>query len=155
MFHIDQVAPFSEGDFESLIRHAFGPTSSRASVLSPPIEISVDGSDLVVSLEVPGMTTEDLDITVEESSLVVQGERRAPEPAESKTLVRSEMAYGRFRRSFRLPRHVDPEAISAICANGVLTIRVTAAAHRPSVKVPVRTGDSSESAVVASETVHE
>ncbi|MFG1934392.1 Hsp20/alpha crystallin family protein [Mycobacterium sp. NPDC048908] len=100
---------------------------------SPAAEIVRDGDDAVVRLELPGVDVDkDVNVEVERGQLVIRGERRdeyvGEDPAkDGRTL--SEVRYGSFRRSFRLPSHVTGDAISASYDAGVLTVRI-AGAHK-------------------------
>lgn len=107
------------------------PLAAQPSGFHPAAEISKDGDDAVVRLELPGIDV-DNDVTVEldGNKLVVHGERRdtyaAEDPAEDGRMLR-EVRYGSFRRSFTLPAHVTGDAISASYDAGVLTVRVAGA----------------------------
>jgi HSP20 family molecular chaperone IbpA len=95
---------------------------------NPAAEITKDGDDAVVRLELPGVDV-DNDITVELDGghLVIHGERRdehaSEDPAKDGRTLR-EVRYGSFRRSFAVPAHVTGEAVSASYDAGVLTVRV-------------------------------
>ena len=90
---------------------------------SPAAEITKDGDDAVVRLELPGIDV-DKDVTVEldKGRLVVRGERRDEHTDTDRTL--REVRYGAFRRSFAVPAHVTSEAVTATYDAGVLTVRV-------------------------------
>lgn len=118
-------------DTDRWVRDFFGPATAsdwRApSGFSPAAEITKDGDDAVVRLELPGLDV-DKDVTVELDGgrLVVRGERRdehAETDAETKRTLR-EVRYGSFRRSFAVPAHVTGEAVTASYDAGVLTVRV-------------------------------
>lgn len=118
--------PFAE--FDSLMRSAFAgtaPMSSERTDFMPAAETLRDGDDAVVRLELPGIDVE-RDITVEAVSgrLVVRGERRDERAEDDHGRHVREIRYGRFERTFSLPAHVGPDAISAGYDAGVLSIRV-------------------------------
>ena len=98
---------------------------------NPAAEITRDGDDAVVRLELPGVDV-DKDVTVEldGNDLVIHGERRdeyaSDDTAKNSRSLR-EVRYGSFSRSFTLPTHVTGDAISASYNAGVLTVRVTGA----------------------------
>lgn len=100
---------------------------------SPAAEVVKDGDDAVVRLELPGVdVAKDVNVEVDKGQLVIRGERRdersGEDPAKDVRFV-SEVRYGSFRRSFRLPTHVSSDAISASYDAGVLTVRI-AGAHK-------------------------
>ena len=94
----------------------------------PAAEITKDGDDAVVRLELPGIDV-DKDVTVELDAgrLVIRGERRdehaETDPTGANRTLR-EVRYGAFRRSFGVPSHVTGDAISASYDAGILTVRV-------------------------------
>ncbi len=97
----------------------------------PAAEIAKDGDDAVVRVELPGVDVErDVNVEVDKGQLVIHGERRderiQEDPAKEVRYL-SEVRYGSFRRSFRLPTHVNGDAISASYDAGVLTVRVAGA----------------------------
>jgi HSP20 family protein len=100
---------------------------------TPAAEIVKDGDDAVVRVELPGIdVAKDVTVEVDRGHLVIRGERRDERASEDRADgVRyvSEVRYGSFRRSFKLPAQVSSEAISASYDAGVLTVRV-AGAHR-------------------------
>ena len=97
---------------------------------SPAAEIAKDGDDAVVRVELPGVDVEkDVNVEVDKGQLVIRGERRDERSEDKGGRTRSEVRYGSFRRSFKLPAHVTSDAISASYDAGVLTVRV-AGAHK-------------------------
>lgn len=97
---------------------------------SPAAEIAKDGDDAVVRLELPGVDVDkDVNVEVDRGQLVIRGERRDGRSEEKDGRTLSEVRYGSFRRSFKLPAHVTGDAISASYDAGVLTVRV-AGAHK-------------------------
>lgn len=126
-------------EFDDVVRRTFG-TSSYQFV--PPVEMATDGSDVVITLEVPGVDIDDIDIEVAEGRLTVSGERRDTwENTRGKVLVR-EMRYGAFRRTFQLPDGIGGDQVEADADRGLLRIRiknVTKPVEQPR-KITVRTG---------------
>ena len=97
---------------------------------SPAAEIAKDGDDAVVRVELPGVDVEkDVSVEVDKGQLVIRGERRDERSEDKGGRTLSEVRYGSFRRSFKLPAHVTSDAISASYDAGVLTVRV-AGAHK-------------------------
>ncbi len=109
------------------VRDFFGPAAANDWLkdFSPAAEVSKDGDDAVVRLELPGVdVAKDVNVELDRGRLVIHGERRdeRADNAEGRTL--SEVRYGAFRRSFKLPGHVTGDAITASYDAGVLTVRV-------------------------------
>ncbi|GII52377.1 heat-shock protein Hsp20 [Planotetraspora thailandica] len=126
--------PFS--DFDRLVRRAFGPHFAPATSLgtirttgfTPAAEVTRDGDDAVVRVELPGIDVEkDVAVEVDRGRLVVRGERRDERSEEHDGRTLREVRYGSFQRSFALPAHVTADAVTASYEAGVLSLRVTGA----------------------------
>lgn len=91
----------------------------------PPVDIfETETHDLVVRAELPGMTREDIEVTVENSTLVVKGEKKFDPEVKEESYRRIERTYGAFHRSFTLPNTVDTGKVTADYKNGVLTVKL-------------------------------
>lgn len=90
----------------------------------PSTDVSETPEHLTLRLEVPGLTRDDIRISVENNTLTVRGEKKQETSREDETFFRTERAYGAFERSFSLPNHFDHDSIEANLESGVLTIRV-------------------------------
>lgn len=96
----------------------------RARGVFPPINIFREADGLVIRAEVPGFTSDQIEITIEPQSLVIKGERPADEHTRPGSYHRRERQHGRFARSIALPRELSTEGATADVRNGVLTIRI-------------------------------
>ena len=91
----------------------------------PAVDIyETDTHDLVIKAELPDMTREDIEVTVENNTLALRGERKFPADVKEDQFRRVERNYGLFNRSFTLPTTVDASKVSAEYKNGVLTVRL-------------------------------
>jgi HSP20 family protein len=94
----------------------------------PPVDIYQNGDhELVLKAELPDMTREDIDVTVDNRTLTIKGEKKlSSEAAEvrAEQFHRIERRYGTFSRSFSLPLTVDSSKVSADYKHGVLTIKL-------------------------------
>ena len=92
---------------------------------APPVDIyENDNHDLVLKVELPEMSREDIELTVENNTLSLHGERKLPVDIKEGQFRRVERRYGAFSRSFTLPTTVDASRVSAEYKNGVLTVRL-------------------------------
>ncbi|MCB1057070.1 MAG: Hsp20/alpha crystallin family protein [Acidobacteria bacterium] len=91
---------------------------------APPVDIRETEDAYLVNAELPGMKKEDVQITLENNVLTVGGERRFEGDEKDQGFHRRERAYGKFLRSFALPKRVDSEKIAAKFRDGVLEISV-------------------------------
>lgn len=94
----------------------------EVSTWKPVADIFESSERLVFRVELPGMTTEDFSLTVENRDLVLQGERPLPEETEHSEQLQGERDYGPFKWSFRLPENVQAKQVSAWLRNGLLEI---------------------------------
>jgi HSP20 family protein len=90
----------------------------------PPVDIQENGDSYLFHAELPGMSKEDIHITLENSVLRLSGERKFEKDAKKENYHRVERTYGTFTRTFTLPTQVDPEKVQAAFENGILTITV-------------------------------
>ena len=91
----------------------------------PPVDIYDNGNhELVMKAELPDMTREDIDITVDNNTLTIRGEKKVSDEVREEQFHRIERRYGTFSRSFSLPQTVDTGKVAAEYKNGVLTVRL-------------------------------
>jgi HSP20 family protein len=89
----------------------------------PRIDIAEDEKTLFIYAEVPGMSKNDVKVSVnEERVLTLKGEKKRAEKKEELSYLRNERFFGEFERSFMLPDNVDIEKIQAKYENGVLEL---------------------------------
>jgi HSP20 family protein len=101
----------------------FGFTTGTA--WTPPVDVYQTGEqELVLKAELPDMTREDIDVTVENFVLTIKGEKRITADVKEEQFHHVERRYGAFSRSFSLPRTVDAAKVAAEYKNGVLTVRL-------------------------------
>ncbi len=98
--------------------------SQRSNSFVPGINISETEEQFEVSVELPGMSKDDIDVSLDNGRLTISGERKFEDKEEGKTYHRVETRYGSFNRSFQLPDNVDEESINATYDNGVLNITI-------------------------------
>jgi len=105
---------------------------------APPMDISEDDQNIEIAAELPGMSKDDVEITVDRGVLTLRGEKEHEEKTEERDYRRVERSYGRFERSVRLPNYADEQNANATFKDGVLTVTVpkkeTAQARRLEVK---------------------
>lgn len=103
---------FGRKDDESLMRGSW----------IPPVDVAEEGDRLILRAELPGMKQGDIEIEFENGLLTLKGERTFDSDQSDRNYHRIERSYGKFVRSFNLPRSVDPESIEASYDNGVLEV---------------------------------
>jgi len=110
-----------------------------AAVWVPAVDICESKDAYLVAVEVPGVKTDDLEITFEDGLLIIQGERQFIRAAGEK-VHRAERCFGAFRRSITLPNHVKPDEIEASFQDGVLEVRVPKAQEVQAKRIQVSAG---------------
>jgi len=91
----------------------------------PPVDIYQNGDqELVLKAELPDMNREEIDITVDNGTLTIRGEKKLSSEVKEEQFHRIERRYGAFSRAFSLPQTVDPGKVAAEYKQGVLTVRL-------------------------------
>jgi HSP20 family protein len=92
---------------------------------TPAVDIfEAESHDLVLKAELPGMTREDIEVVVENSTLVLKGNKTFDADVKEENYRRVERTYGTFHRSFTLPNTVDASKVTADYKNGMLTVKL-------------------------------
>jgi HSP20 family protein len=90
----------------------------------PAVDIYEDEKKVMLKLEVPGIEEKDLDVSVENNTLTVKGERKFEKEEKEENFHRIERRYGSFYRAFTLPSTVDTEHVQAKYNAGVLKLEL-------------------------------
>lgn len=93
-----------------------------AMMLNPRVDITQASDGWEISVELPGVSQDDIDLRLDGDLLTISGEKRDERKNEKSRFV--ERSYGSFTRSFQLPFAPDPEKVTADCDRGVLTIKL-------------------------------
>ena len=107
--------------FDDVVR-SFSGTATNTKSFEPAIDVRANEEAVLFVCDVPGLKEQDLEITLENHELTIQGARKYEGSAEDRVLVGR--AYGTFKRVFALPDSLDEGALSAKLEDGVLTIRI-------------------------------
>jgi HSP20 family protein len=111
-----------------LFNDAYNPRQSddlmNRGTWTPAVDIYETDGTLVLKAELPDMRREDIDVSVENNTLTIRGERKLDQEINQESFHRVERAYGSFVRSFSLPNTVDSGRIAAEYKNGVLTVKL-------------------------------
>lgn len=89
-----------------------------------PLDVTENEDAYVVKASVPGVSAEDLDVTLEDNVLTIKGEIAADEKVEDVRYHIRERRFGSFSRSLRFPVDVNADGVEASYVNGVLTLNV-------------------------------
>lgn len=113
-----------------------------AEFCSPSSEAATTAEYYEISVELPGVSEDDIRVEVHDGRLSVTGEKRSETHTEGHSYFFSERTYGKFQRAFQLPADADQSKISASHKNGVLSIRVAKMASQETgaKSIPVNRG---------------
>ncbi len=136
---------------EAALRRAFGDDCLTGcgidrTAWAPAFGVEEKDHEIELTGELPGLTHDDIEVNLENNVLTVSGEKRfvrderaeGTEGTEGKRHL-MERRFGRFNRSFALPRTVQAEGITADFENGILTVRLPKADEARTRKIEVRT----------------
>lgn len=108
--------------WEKELEKFFDVFSNNEYQFAPACEIIDEEKSYSISLDVPGLRKEDIDIEVKDNHLHISGERKSQPKTDKNSVLRTERRYGKFSRVFSLPQNVNSEAIMARFDNGVLEL---------------------------------
>lgn len=116
-----------------------GNGAARAFV--PPVDLIVSDEAVTVTMDVPGLNAETLEIELTGEILTVRGERQYPQLNREKTQwYRLERGYGKFQRALQVPKGLHPDSVTASIADGVLTIQVPLPEARKPHRIEITNG---------------
>ena len=128
---VTRFDPFAEltrlqGRFGSLFGDVYlRPVAGDASAWMPAVDIyETEGHDFILKAELPDMSREDIELTVDKNVLTLKGTRKRSAEVKEEQYRRVERQYGAFTRSFALPSSVDATRVTADYRNGVLTVKL-------------------------------
>jgi len=133
------VAPYDfDRAFDRLLQNWAGPASLPEFDWNPSIDVSESDDEIVVRAEIPGVSPEDVDISIDDNNLVISGEKKQESEEKDKNCYRVERSYGSFRRSLALPSGADVDNIKASSRDGVLSIVIPKSEDRKSRKIEIK-----------------
>ncbi len=105
---------------------------------NPSVDVAENDDAYEVKVDLPGVKAEDIDISVTNDRLTIQGERKEEKETKDKTVHRIERSSGSFYRSIDLPMGTDADKVSADADNGVITITIPKGAEAKGKKIAVK-----------------
>lgn len=90
----------------------------------PAVNVWVNGEDAVLTSEIPGVSTDDIDISVSGNAVTLKGKRKADEEKDIESYHRHELWHGNFSKTVKLPFNVDSEKVHASYKNGILHVEL-------------------------------
>ncbi len=121
-YRFNTISPFN-----SMLEEFFGdlvPENTAKPAFQPPLDLKEDEGNYYAHLELPGMSKEEVKITLENNVLTVRGEKKQEAVEEKEEYRRVERSYGVFERCFRISQEIREEGISAEMQSGILKITI-------------------------------
>lgn len=109
-------------DFWRKVENGWNGHANGGGIFGPSTDITETDTSVDVSVELPGMTEKDVDISLSGNAMTIRGEKKIEHEEERKGIYMSERHYGSFYRTVPLPAGVDPDKAEAKFKNGVLTV---------------------------------
>ena len=149
----------TQTQLDRLFAHALGlhgqwqnATGASTPAWAPALDISERKDAYLVMVELPGVKLDDLQITLEDGLLTIQGERQLTAESSEEQVHRVERSSGAFRRSITLPAHVMADQVEASMEDGVLRILVPKAEEAKPRRIQVNPGGQTEAIAASSAT---
>src|SRR6201998_4285270 len=129
---------------DRFVRESYSPEAPEevltTTSFAPPVDIYEDEHTITVKMEVPGIDEKDIDVRIENTTLIVHGERKIEKEEKEENFRRVERQYGSFTRSFTLPSSVDPAQVTAHYDKGVLKVNLAKKAEAKPKQIKVNVG---------------
>lgn len=112
--------------FDLYAREFFDPMMGEENeeTFSPKVEVRENASGYSVRAELPGMKEDDINLSLDDNCLILQGEKKSESRSEEKGQLRSEFSYGSFYRTIPLRADVDNNKIEANYRDGILHVQL-------------------------------
>ena len=123
--------------FDRLMRSWVSPVADASFDWNPSVDVSETDDEIFVKVEIPGVSAEDVDISVDDNHLIISGEKRQEVAEKDRNYCCIERSYGSFRRSLALPSGAKVESITASSRDGVLSILIPKSDDRHSRKIEI------------------
>jgi HSP20 family protein len=127
-------------DFCRKVEAGWSGHNNVVGMFGPNTDVTETDTNVEVSIELPGMTEDDIDISLSHDTMTIRGEKKIEHEEERKGIYMSERSYGSFMRTLPLPASVDADKADATFKNGVLTVSLpkTAEAQANVKRIPVK-----------------
>jgi HSP20 family protein len=149
----------TQNQIDRLFAHALGlhgqwqsATGAATPAWAPALDIAERKDAYLVTVELPGVKLDDLQITMEDGLLTIQGERHFAHDSSKEQVHRVERSSGAFRRAITLPAHVMADEVEASFEDGVLRILVPKAEEAKPKRIQVNPGGQMDAIAASSRT---
>lgn len=98
------------------------PATFHTNAFVPALDVKEDEKNIYVHAELPGLTENDLHVSVKDGILTLKGEKKSEQKTEKDNFLRMERSYGSFHRTVALSSEVDTAKVDAVFKNGILSV---------------------------------
>jgi HSP20 family protein len=116
----------------------FFPAWSEERGWMPAVDMVDEKDEIVVKADLPGLDQKDIEVTVQDGTLTIRGERKEEREEKKEDYFYAERSYGTFMRSLPLPRGVDADKVKATFKKGVLEVRLPKAKEAKGKSVEIK-----------------
>ncbi|MDD3629214.1 MAG: Hsp20/alpha crystallin family protein [Actinomycetota bacterium] len=109
----------------------------KSAIWAPDVDIKETDKEIQIKADLPGMKLEDIEVSVDDDQLIIQGERKEEKEEKEKGYIRVERNYGSFYRAFNIGVPVKADQIKATYKDGVLEITVPKAEAKKPKKIAI------------------
>jgi HSP20 family protein len=103
----------------------------------PCVDVSETKDDVIINTEIPGMSKDDVKVSVQDNILTLSGEKKQEKEEKDANYHRVERSYGSFSRSFTLPTTVQPDKVKAAYRDGILRITLPKSEEVKPKQIPI------------------
>lgn len=135
---VDVQRPQRMYDFMDSFFNDFFESFPRGDIAYPKVNVSENDKEVKVQAELPGMEPKDIDISFQNGTLLLKGEKRFEDEKREGNFHRMECSYGSVHRAIPLPAEIDADKIEAKFKNGVLNITMPKAETAKSKKIEIQ-----------------
>ncbi len=114
------------------------PFDRNEGIFNPNLDVSENDNAYTVSIELPGLDEEAINVSLEKNVLTISGEKKDETEDKGENYHRIERRYGSFKRSVALPAAIEADNIDATFKNGVLTVVLPKSAEAQAKKIAVK-----------------
>lgn len=127
---------------EEIDRFFEAPLSRTSEFLgwTPAFDVYEEKNNFVVKAELPGMTKEDMNVSLHDGNLIISGERKSETKNEGTEVYRAERFFGKFQRAVALPATVAVNNVKAEYKDGILTVTLPKSEEAKPRQVEVKVG---------------
>ena len=119
---MDRIVNHFNRDFFDTTSFDFHPISKQS--YFPKVDVTETKNDFLISAELPGMDDKDVDVTLDNGTLSLKGEKKIEKEDKQQEYYSAERSYGSFQRSFQIPETIDQNKIAASFIKGILAVKL-------------------------------